>query len=211
MELRNRSSFYYRRKAYFFHPSINSYLLPFALYIQCSPEFSRFRFVFPPSPRPIIRSSHIAFPIYPKAELGAWKKIFRRASIFLRFEEEEEEEDRASSSFAFNREAFSEFRQKNGRREGVDMRATILSREHRGGGDILSARRIPPPFFSCFARKQRAAEREACSEQVVCLPLTSTLLDKDNAPPLIRFGDTRTLVSHRLCARKISRPIVPDT
>lgn len=79
--------------------------------------------------------------------------------------------------------------QKNGK-GGVSaicgLRYYPASIEASSGQDILSARRIPPLFLP---RKQRAAAREACSGLVVCLPLTSTLLDKDNAPSLIRFGD----------------------
>lgn len=46
--------------------------------------------------------------------------------------------------------------------------------------------------FSLFLllRAQTKRAKLAQDGTVVCLPLTSTLLDKDNAPSLIRFGDT---------------------
>lgn len=83
--------------------------------------------------------------------------------------------------------------QKSGRRGGRYAGCDIIPRASRRAADRIFRRPADslPPFFSCFARKQRAAAREACSGRyrtVVCLPLTSTLLDKDNAPSLIRFG-----------------------
>lgn len=164
-------------RAYFFHPSINSYLSSYSVFF--SGVFESFCFPFPP--RAIIRSSQFI-----QRSSEAWiKKIFRLRSSF------DSRRRRRIARVHLSRSSEKHFRnlQKNGK-GGVSaicgLRYYPASIEASSGQDILSARRIPPLFLP---RKQRAAAREACSGLVVCLPLTSTLLDKDNAPSLIRFGD----------------------
>lgn len=118
----NRSSFHAQSESVFL-PPVDKFLF---ILLQCF-LFRSFRIVlfsFSSS-----RNNQIV-SIYPKIERSLDKKDFS-PSIFLRFEEEEEE-NRASSSFAFKREAFSEFAEKWEGRGIRDMRATILSREHRG-------------------------------------------------------------------------------
>lgn len=176
MEL-NRSSFHAQSESVFL-PLVDKFLF---ILLQCFlGVFESFCFPFPP--RAIIRSSQFI-----QRSSEAWiKKIFRLRSSF-----DSRRRRRRIERVHLSRSSEKHFRnlQKNGK-GGVSaicgLRYYPASIEASSGQDILSARRIPPLFLP---RKQRAAAREACSGLVVCLPLTSTLLDKDNAPSLIRFGD----------------------
>lgn len=176
MEL-NRSSFHAQSESVFL-PPVDKFLF---ILLQCFLGiFESFCFPFPP--RAIIRSSQFI-----QRSSEAWiKKIFRLRSSF-----DSRRRRRRIERVHLSRSSEKHFRnlQKNGK-GGVSaicgLRYYPASIEASSGQDILSARRIPPLFLP---RKQRAAAREACSGLVVCLPLTSTLLDKDNAPSLIRFGD----------------------
>lgn len=173
----NRSSFHAQSESVFL-PPVDKFLF---ILLQCFLGiFESFCFPFPP--RAIIRSSQFI-----QRSSEAWiKKIFRLRSSF-----DSRRRRRRIERVHLSRSSEKHFRnlQKNGK-GGVSaicgLRYYPASIEASSGQDILSARRIPPLFLP---RKQRAAAREACSGLVVCLPLTSTLLDKDNAPSLIRFGD----------------------
>lgn len=116
-------------------------------------------------------SSRIAFPIYPKVER-------RKKDISSRFD-----------SRIFRNLEKKKWRAKCG------LDTYDISREHRGEqrtGYFVGPQNPSSSSFSLFLLLRAQTKRAKLVQDgtVVCLPLTSTLLDKDNAPSLIRFGDT---------------------
>lgn len=74
-------------------------------------------------------------------------------------------------------------------REGYPRYAgcDIIPRASRRAADRIFCR--PAESLPFFSRANKGRLHAKLVQDFVCLPLTSTLLDKDNAPSLIRFGD----------------------